>query len=277
MLNQKIVDEIINNALVEDIGYADITSESIIKEDKQTSFKINAREQMIICGLNVAKRVFYLVDSEIQVKLHHNDGDKINEPSTVISGLGNAISIMKAERVALNLLRQMTGVATYASMFVAKTNGTKAKILDTRKTIPNLRILQKYASKIGGAYNHRFGLYDGVMIKDNHIAICGSIKKAVSLAKQNSSLLTKIEVECDNINQVKEAIESGADVILLDNMDIITLTEAVKINNNKIILEASGNVNLKTVENIAKTGVDYISVGAITNNPIAVDIGLDIE
>jgi nicotinate-nucleotide pyrophosphorylase (carboxylating) len=271
------IDRIIQLSLAEDIGRGDITSIITIPNNIETEFVIRARESMVVCGVEVAMRVFKTVSNDINVASGCNDGDAVQPGDKIITGQGNAQVILAAERVALNLLRQMCGVATLTHKFVQEVKGTKVKILDTRKTIPGLRSIQKYAVKTGGGYNHRFGLDDGILIKDNHISVCGGIKEALAKARQAAPSLTRIEVECDTLEQVQEAVDGGADIILLDNMDITTLKKAVAVVGGKIPLEASGNVNLKTVREIAETGVDFISAGMLTHSALSVDIGLDID
>lgn len=276
-LDNSQIDKFIHIFLNEDIGRGDITSISTIDEHAETEFFIRSREKMISCGANIAKRVFEIVSPDIKIDIKHQEGTRIKAGDIILTGQGNARAILAAERVALNLLRQTCGVATYVSKFVELTNGTKAKILDSRKTIPGLRIMQKYAVKIGGGHNHRFGLDDGILIKDNHISVCGGVQEALKKARQNAPALIKIEIECDTLEQVEQAVKGGADIIMLDNMDIETTKQAVKIVAGRVVLEASGNVNLARVSEIAQTGVDYISVGAVTSSPISVDIGLDMD
>jgi nicotinate-nucleotide pyrophosphorylase (carboxylating) len=271
------IDQIIALALAEDIGTGDITSNITIPADKTAEFVINAREEMVICGVDVACRVFKTVNKDIKLTRHFKDGDIAKAGDDIISGSGNACAILAAERVALNLLRQMSGVATHTRKFVEAVAGTKAKILDTRKTIPGLRYLQKYAVKTGGGQNHRYCLDDMILIKDNHISVCGGILPALKKAKEQAPKGMKIEVECDTLEQVEQAVEGQADIILLDNMDIATLKQAIALVDGKIPLEASGNINLKTVAEIAKTGVDFISAGILTHSALSVDIGLDID
>ena len=278
-LSVEEIERIVNNALIEDIGNGDITSTITIEEGSNAEFFIRAREEMVVCGVEIAALVFSKIQSagKVAVDIKIKDGQIAKAGDVLLSGSGDARIIMAAERVALNLLRQMCGVATATKKFADIIKGTKAKLLDTRKTIPGLRAIQKYAVTMGGGYNHRIGLYDGVLIKDNHIAICGGVEKALKMAREKAPENFKIEIECDTLEQLKEALEFGADIVLLDNMSISELKEAVEINNNRILLEASGNVNIKTIENIAKTGVDFISVGSITNNPANIDIGLDMQ
>ncbi len=277
-IDEKEIGRIIALALIEDIGEDDITSTITIPEDSQAKFAIRARDELVVCGTEIAASVFsYILNKgTVTVEIKMNDGAIAKAGDTLITGYGNARCIMAAERVALNLLRQMCGVATITKKFVGEIKDTKAKLLDTRKTIPGLRSLQKYAVTIGGGHNHRFGLYDGILIKDNHIAICGGVEEALRMARHNAPN-AKIEIECDAIYQVKEAVKFGADIILLDNMSIAEMKEAIGIVDNKILLEASGGVSLQNIRSIANTGVDFISVGSITNNPANVDIGLDME
>ncbi|MCE3232344.1 MAG: nicotinate-nucleotide pyrophosphorylase [Rickettsiaceae bacterium] len=276
-LDNNQVDRIIKLALEEDIGKGDITSNITIPADKTAEFVIRTREPLIVCGIEVAKQVFWAVSGDIKLDSAYKDGDALKTSDIILSGKGNARAILAAERVALNLLRQMCGVATLTHKFVTAVSGTKAKILDTRKTIPGLRHLQKYAVTIGGGQNHRYCLDDMILIKDNHISVCGGVLPALKKAKEQAPKGIKIELECDTLEQVKQALEGKADIILLDNMDIATLKEAVRLVEGKIPLEASGNVNLNTVGEIAKTGVDFISAGVLTNSPMSLDIGLDID
>ncbi len=270
---------VIDLALIEDIGKGDITSTTTIPEGITTKFVIRAREEMVVCGTKIVQEIFSKIKSKgkVNIKIHLKDGEVANSEDIIISGKGDARAVMAGERTALNFLRQLSGVATSTKEFVEAVKGTKAIILDTRKTIPGLRQLQKYAVTIGGGNNHRFGLDDGILIKDNHIAICGGVKKAIESARKNAPKKFMIEIECDTFAQAKEAAAAGADIILLDNMDIKTLQKVVKFIDKKILLEASGGITLKNIRQIAQTGVDFISVGSITNNPANIDIGLDME
>jgi nicotinate-nucleotide pyrophosphorylase (carboxylating) len=275
-MNAVEVNRIIKTALTEDIGNGDVTSNATIPEDAETTFVIRVREPMIACGLQVAELVFKTVDANIVITIEAKEGAVVEQGALLLSGKGNARSILAAERVALNLLRQMCGVATLTNRFVKEVEGTNAVILDTRKTIPGLREIQKYAVTIGGGKNHRFRLDDAVLIKDNHISVSGGITQAVAQAKKYAPDM-KVEVECDTLSQVDEAAEAGADIIMLDNMSCEMMREAVQKIKGRIPLEASGNVNLQTVRAIAETGVDSISSGMLTNAPQPVDIGLDID
>lgn len=275
MLKWSEVDRIIVNALKEDVGHGDISTEITIPEATQARCEMNTRESCVVCGITVAKRVFTVMDESISVTAYVKDGERVQAPKVLLSAAGNAHSILKAERVALNLTQLMSGVATHTSRFVAAIEGTNATLLDTRKTYPGLREIQKYAVKMGGGQNHRFRLDDGILIKDNHIAVCGGITAAFKRAKEYNPPF-KIEVECDSLEQVREALDAGVDMIMLDNMSVEMMEEAVQYINNRIPIEASGNVTLEKIGAIAKTGVDYISVGELTRAPM-IDIGLDTE
>jgi nicotinate-nucleotide pyrophosphorylase (carboxylating) len=271
------VDRIIETALIEDVGAFDVTSLLTITEDAEITFAIKARQKMIICGTEIAAKVFDKVTHGIHKYIYHAEGSWINPGDIILSGQGNARAIFAAERVALNLLRHTCGVATITRQFVDKIADTNTKILDTRKTIPGLREIQKYAVRVGGGTNHRYRLDDGVLIKDNHISVCGSVTEALKRAKSATPAPTRIEIECDTLAQVKEAIEGNADIILLDNMSVSQLQEAVALVRGQALLEASGNMNLENVKEVAQSGVDFISVGAITHSTPNVDIGLDLD
>lgn len=277
-LDFKRVDEIINIALTEDIGKGDITSDFTIDDNAKLTAKFVFREGAIFCGTPVLERI-YTKFPDISYNPLIPEGKKVRVGTAVFEISGNAKTILKTERVALNLIQRMSGIATQTSKYVEKIAHTKAKILDTRKTTPGLRILEKYSVWIGGGNNHRFCLDDAILIKDNHIAICGNIENAIRKAKEklisNNKKLT-LEIECDNLDQAAKAIELGVDIILLDNMDLDSLRKAVKMaEGTNIRLEASGGVNLENVKDIAETGVDFISVGALTHSVKSVDIGLD--
>ena len=271
---------LLDQALDEDMGInGDITSEILITDPMQITFQIKARKPSILCGVQIA--VYYLQKySDVVFEIHYHDGDEVPENGVILSGKGDACQVLLLERVILNFMQHLSGIASLTGEFVgqiAKVNSaTKARIYDTRKTLPGVRILQKYAVRCGGGFNHRLTLDSAVMIKDNHIAVCGSIKNAVAKTREAVSHYIKIEVECDNIAQVHEAVMAGADIILLDNMSTDQMKEAVKMINHKAIVEASGNVSLENVGEIACTGVDVISVGKLTHSVKAADIGLDI-
>ncbi len=267
---------IIKNALAEDIGKGDITTAAIILGNKIGQAQAIAKEDFIVAGIDVFQKTFLFLDDRIEFKALIADGEKVKKGETIVQLTGPLASILQAERVALNLFQRMCGIATLTGKFVETVHGTKAKILDTRKTIPGLRLLDKMAVKIGGGFNHRMGLYDGVLIKDNHIAAAGGIPAAVRAQKKNLAKKLKIEVETKNLREVEEALNSGVDIIMLDNMPVDEMTKAVALVRGKALLEASGNVSLQNVARIAATGVDFISVGEITHSVRAADIALKI-
>ena len=276
-LNTKDIRKIIKNALKEDLGSGDITTNWIIPDDMQLKGSLIAKANGIIAGLEIFIETLKIIDKNIFVDLLVYDGDRIEENSIIAKVSGSGRTLLSGERVALNLLQRMSGIATQTYQFVTAVKGTKAIILDTRKTVPGLRVLDKMAVQIGGGQNHRFGLFDMVLIKDNHISAAGSITNAVyKVRKQNKDNL-KIEVEVKNQSELKEAIELKVDRILLDNMTIEGMHEAVKITNGRIPLEASGNISLKNVRSIAETGVDFISSGMLTHSVKALDISFLIE
>ncbi len=270
--------DLIRNALAEDLGDAgDITSQSTIPETTNTTAVMRARENGIAAGVDVAKAVFKQVDPSLEIKALKNDGDTLSKGDDLLRISGKARSILKAERVALNFISHLSGIASETAKYVEAVKGTNAKILDTRKTLPCYRTLHKHAVKMGGGTNHRFGLYDMVLIKDNHIAAAGGVIPALDAVKENK-LNVKIEIEVDTPEQLKNVIEhGGADIVMLDNMPPDLLKQAVELVDHKMLTEASGGVNLQTVREIAQSGVDYISIGALTHSVKALDIGLDID
>ncbi len=272
-MNYLIVDKIIKEALIEDVPNEDISTNSIISEDSLSSIELLCKEEGIIAGLNVFKRVYEILGN-VEVILYKKDGDKIYPKDKIAFLKGSTRNILLGERVSLNLIQRMSGIATLTNLFVCELENSNTKLLDTRKTTPNLRILEKYAVKVGGGNNHRFNLSDGVMLKDNHISACGTIEKAVDIARKNISFVRKIEVETENLDMVKEAIKAKVDIIMLDNMDLDTAREAVKIINKKAITEFSGNVSLQNIKEIAQIGVDYVSVGAITHSFKVLDLSM---
>ena len=275
MIDRLQIQWFVEHALREDIGFCDLTAQLVIPAHATAEFAINARHAMTIAGMDIAAAVFRRYVPECKIELKVLDGARAAKGEVLARVTGEARGLLSAERTALNILQHLSGIATLTAQYVDKIAGTRAILLDTRKTTPGLRILEKHAAQVGGAKNHRLGLADGVMIKDNHIAVCGSIKAAVAQAKKGIPVLTKIEVEADRLDQVAEALEAGADMILLDNMSLDMLREAVRMTAGRVPLEASGGVNLDTIHGIAETGVDYISVGRITQSAPAVDIGLD--
>lgn len=267
------IDQLIDSALAEDIGPGDITCQAVIPNNLRFSGVMAAREKMVVAGLPFAVTVFGKVSPEIKITLEAEEGSLLL-PGAVLARLqGPAGALLTAERTALNLVQHLSGIATLTRHYVDEIAGTRAVLLDTRKTIPGLRLAAKYATRLGGAQNHRMGLYDGILIKDNHIAVCGSVQEAVRRAKAYASV--SVEVECDTLEQVAEALEAGADIILLDNMSPVILAQAVSLVAGRAKTESSGGVTLETIRAIAETGVDYISVGRLTQSARAIDIGLD--
>lgn len=276
MLSNYKIDPIIDNALDEDISYVDITSDILLPKSAKSIAEMKCKAEGVISGLEVAKRVFERVDPSLEITLLREDGATVVYGDIVLRVEGSTQSILKAERVALNLMQRMSGISTQAAQYAKIVENYKLRVVDTRKTTPGLRILEKYAVKVGGCSNHRFNLSDAVMIKDNHIKAVGSIKEAVELAKREIPHTTKIEVEVESLEQLKMALEAKADIIMLDNMDNETMRAAVAINQGQAILEASGNVTLERLQSIAQTGVDVVSVGALTHSVSAFDISMNI-
>jgi len=268
------IDKIITNALREDIGTGDITTNALINENDSCKAMILAKDDAVIAGLPIANRVFSIFDDKICFTIKVNDGEIVQRNQTVAEIIGNARTILTCERLALNFLQRLSGIATYTHRFLKEVQKYNVKILDTRKTVPGLRLLDKYAVKMGGGTNHRFGLFDGVLIKENHIKCVGDVVTAIEKAKKENMDNFKVEVEVSTLNEVGDALRSGADIIMLDNMSVEEMSEAVNIVGGKAKLEASGCVNLDSVESIAKTGVDYISIGSLTHSPPSVDISL---
>jgi len=277
MLDNLIIDSIIKNALKEDLGWGDVTTDSTIPETAAIKGNFIAKAEGIVCGIEICKRVFEIVDGYIEFHAMMKDGQRVKKGDIIAVIGGNARSILKGERTALNFFQRMSGIATMTDKFVSQTKGFKAKLVDTRKTVPGLRILDKYSVKVGGGFNHRFNLSDMVLIKDNHIKAAGGITPAVEAAKLAVSHAVKIEVEVESIRELMEAIAAGADIVMLDNMTLDMMKEAVSIANGRVLLEASGNMALqgeRNVRAVAETGVDIISVGALTNSVDSLDISL---
>ncbi|WP_186429110.1 carboxylating nicotinate-nucleotide diphosphorylase [Clostridium sp. BSD9I1] len=272
-MNWLLVDDIIKKALNEDLYYGDITTESIVVNNKNASIDLIAKEDGVVAGLEVFRRVF-LTLGDAETEFYVKDGDNIHKGEKIGKVYGNIKTLLSGERVALNFLQRMCGIATLTKMFTEKLKGTNVKLLDTRKTTPNMRMFEKYSVKIGGGTNHRFGLNDGILIKDNHIDAAGGIQQAIEMVRSNAPFVRKIEIEVETLEQLKEALEMNPDIIMLDNMDIETLKAAVKIIDGKAEIEASGNVDLDTIEVIAQIGVDYISTGAITHSFKVLDLSL---
>ncbi len=269
------LDEFVNRVLAEDLGKrGDVTSNATIAADARFAAQMNARQAMVVAGLDLAAAFFRKLDADARIDLSAEDGDAVQARSPLMRIEGNARAMLAAERSALNTLQHLSGIATLTREYVDAIAGAGAKLLDTRKTIPGLRVLEKYASRMGGAENHRMRLDDGVLIKDNHVAVCGGVAEAVRRAKAANTGL-QVQVEVDRINQIEPALAAGADRLLLDNMPAHVLREAVALVAKRVPLEASGGVTLETIRDIAESGVDYISVGRITQSARAVDIGLD--
>ena len=271
------IDRIIENALQEDLHTGDITTLAVMPEKRQVRAILKAKEPLVLAGVDVAARVFFLLDPQIRVLPLCADGAGVNPGEILMEAIGDASQLLQGERVALNLLQRMCGVATLTARYVEAVAGTGARIVDTRKTTPGLRILDKYAVRVGGGINHRTGLYDGVLIKENHITAAGGITAAVSRARAYIPHTLKIEVETETLAEVGEALAAGADIIMLDNMGLDTMREAVAMIGGRALVEASGGVNLDTVRAIAETGVDIISVGALTHSARAMDISMLLE
>jgi len=271
-----LLHDIVRRALKEDLASGDITTRLLFPKAVKAKAVIQAKQEGIVAGLPVVKMVFERVDPKLRCKPIVREGARV-KPGTIVAHLhGDGRSILKGERVALNFLQHLSGIATLTAQFVEAVKGTKTKILDTRKTTPGLRVLEKYAVRMGGGQNHRMNLSDGLLIKDNHIALAGSLKKAVHLAKKNMPRGFKVEVEATNLREVEHAVASKADIILLDNMTVSQLKEAVMRTENRALTEASGGINLKNVFQIASAGVDFISIGALTHSAPALDFSLEL-
>jgi nicotinate-nucleotide pyrophosphorylase (carboxylating) len=271
------LDRIIENALAEDIHTGDITTLAVMREKREARARLTAKEPMVLAGIEAAARVFHLLDPRIIFTPLFSDGDTLETGDNIAEMTGDAAALLQGERVALNILQRMCGVATLTARYVAAVKGTKARVVDTRKTMPGFRILDKYAVRVGGGINHRTGLYDGVLIKENHITAAGGIGVAVSRARAWIPHTMKIEVETETLAEVAEALAAGADIIMLDNMNTATMAEAVAMIAGRALVEASGGVNLETIREIAATGVDIISVGALTHSARAMDISMLLE
>lgn len=269
------LDEFVRRVLAEDLGVGgDVTSKSTVAEETRFTAELNARQPIVVAGIEIAAAFFRALDKDVQIELLANDGSRVGHGTALMRLNGNARAMLAGERSALNTLQHLSGIATLTRQYVDAIHGTGAVLLDTRKTIPGLRVLEKYASNMGGAQNHRMRLDDGVLIKDNHVAVCGSVAEAVRRAKAAATGLP-VQVEVDRIDQIEPALAAGADRLLLDNMDPAMLREAVQQVSHRVPLEASGGVTLETIRFLAETGVNFISVGRITQSAPAVDIGLD--
>lgn len=270
------VDDIIKTAIKEDINYIDISSAYVLSEDERTSAYFVSKADGVLCGIDAALRVFELLDDTFTYTLLMKDGDRVKKGDVIAEFSGRGVMLLQGERTALNILQHMSGIATMTAAAVQAVEGTGASIADTRKTLPGLRALQKYAVTCGGGRNHRFNLSDAAMLKDNHIDAGGGIEKTVSLLRKRIGHTVKIEVETRNLDEVKEAVDAGADIIMLDNMDVATMRKAVELIGGRALTEASGNVTLDNIREVAKAGVDIISMGALTHSVKAFDISMRI-
>jgi nicotinate-nucleotide pyrophosphorylase (carboxylating) len=271
------INHLIEIALEEDIGSGDITTENLIDKGLKGLGEVVAKESLVIAGLDIARQVFEQLDPDISFRPNFSDGDFIKKGKKVLEVEGELRVLLMGERTALNFLQRLSGIATHVRSYVDSIANKNVRLVDTRKTTPGWRALEKYAVRVGGAHNHRMGLYDGVLIKDNHIAVCGGIKKAIESIKDKLSHLVKIEVEVSDLDGVKEALEAGADVIMLDNMDIDQIKEAIEFINGKSVVEISGGVTIDSLNQLADTGVDIISAGALTHSARSVDISMQIK
>ncbi len=268
------LDEFLLSALSEDIGTGDITTKCCISEEAVSNGVFRAKQDGVFCGMSVLRRVFYLVDDNIHVTPLVKDGDEVVSGQNIATISGPSRSILSGERVALNLVQHMSGIASATNKAVKSIEGTGAIIVDTRKTTPGMRVLEKYAVKTGGGNNHRFNLADGILIKDNHIVAAGGIYNAIAAVRKNAPHTLRIEIEAESLEQVRQCLEAGADIIMLDNMSIELMAEAVKMINGRALTEASGNMGERNLKKVAETGVDYISIGALTHSVVALDISL---
>lgn len=276
-LNTQLVDEILQRALLEDVGTGDITTLLTVPEGIEAYGEFVATQEGVLAGIPIAERVFHHVDARVRLEPLVKEGQHFSANTLLAEVRGEARGVLTAERVALNFLQRLSGIATLTARFVEAVKDLPVRICDTRKTTPGLRYLERYAVRVGGGHNHRFGLYDAVLIKDNHIAVCGGITQAVERARRALPHTMKIEVECTTLQQVEEALEARVDIILLDNMTPDHLHEAVRMAKGRAFIEASGGVRLDTVRQIAETGVDAISIGALTHSAPAIDIKLEIR
>jgi nicotinate-nucleotide pyrophosphorylase (carboxylating) len=272
-VNWLIIDKIIAEAIIEDVPQNDITTEFIISDDSICTIDLIAKEEGVIAGLPVFERVFKIL-GQVNVEFFKQDGDVVSSGECIAKLSGKTKHILTGERTALNYLQRMSGIATLTKAYVEKLAGSGVKVLDTRKTTPNMRIFEKYAVKIGGGCNHRYNLSDSVLIKENHISAAGGIKEAVNIIRANVSFVKKIEVEVETLEQINEALEVGAEIIMLDNMDTQTMKKAVEMISKKALIEASGNVTLDNIFEVASAGVDYISVGALTHSSKVLDLSM---
>jgi nicotinate-nucleotide pyrophosphorylase (carboxylating) len=271
------MDRVILQALEEDLGSGDLTTDGIIDPEDKGNAILETREPIVLAGLNFFRRTFNLLDHDMEYEIFYEDGQKVSKDEIICKIRGSMATILKGERTALNFLQRMSGIATMTSRYVSAAGNEKVKILDTRKTVPGLRLLDKYAVRMGGGFNHRTGLYDGILIKDNHIAAAGSVEEAVKSAIKNAPHTIKVEVEVEDLSGLEDAIRAGAEVVLLDNMSIDEMKKAVELAQGRVLVEASGGITIENIKEIAATGVDMISVGVLTHSVKAVDLSLEIE
>ncbi len=276
-LNQFYVDNLIKEAIGEDINYIDVSADYLIPEEQRNDSYFIAKADGVLCGLQIAMRVFTLLDDTFTYTVHKNDGDEVKTGDLIVEFNGKTACLLKGERTALNIIQHMSGIATATNKAVKLVEGTKAQVTDTRKTLPGLRALQKYAVVCGGGKNHRYNLSDGAMLKDNHIDACGGITNAVATLRAKLGHMVKIEVETRNFDEVKEAVSAGADIIMLDNMTNVQMKECVEYIGGRAKTEASGNITLDNIAEVAKTGVDIISLGALTHSVKAFDISMKMR
>lgn len=276
-LDRLYIHDTVMNALKEDMPLGDITTDNIVSEGDLSKAEFLAKQDAVIAGLNVAKYVFEVLDSNVKFTAFINDGDKVKKGDIIATVSGSTRALLKAERTALNFMQRLSAIATITNRYVSKVQGLPVKITDTRKTTPGLRLLEKYAVSAGGGYNHRFSLSDGVLIKDNHIAAAGGITNAVERVRGSIPHTVKIEVEVESIEEVQEALDCKADIIMLDNMTNKQMSEAVSIINKRALVEASGNMTEETIYDVALTGVDIISIGKLTHSANSIDISMNIE
>lgn len=267
-------DSLILQALAEDITSEDITTNAVMREAKKGEVQLICKQDGVIAGLDVFERVFTLLDDTTNVEFYCKDGDEVKNGQLMATVTGDIRVLLSGERTALNYLQRMSGIATYTHQVASLLSGSKTKLLDTRKTTPNMRVFEKYAVKAGGGYNHRYNLSDGVLLKDNHIGAAGGVKEAIQMAKEYAPFVRKIEVEVENLEMVREAVEAGADIIMLDNMTPEEMKEAIAIIDHRAETECSGNVTKENIANIVDLGVDYISSGALTHSAPILDISL---
>lgn len=268
------VDDLIIQALKEDIAWEDITTKSIIKEKSRACVQLLCKEDGIIAGLGIFKRVFEILDDSATMESYFIDGASIKKDSCIATLTGDISALLSGERTALNFLQRMSGIATHTRRLSDILKNTNTRLLDTRKTTPNMRVFEKYAVKVGGGYNHRYNLSDGIMLKDNHINIAGGVKEAIRMAREYAPFIKKIEVEVESLRMVREALEAGADIIMLDNMDINTMKKAVEIIGEKALIEVSGNITEENLPEIGDIGVDFISCGALTHSSPILDLSM---